>query len=398
MMRTWSQKAYAVWHKRHGSDGLPPNLDELFGDFVKKIKKHKSGQGSGQGSGEGSRKDLSPIGGFILLGALCVFWFVSGVFIVAPAERAAVLKFGAYQETVGPGIHWIPSIIKSRQVVNVQRIQNFSYGAEMLTKDENIVDVLVSVQYRVQSIRDFLYNVVYPINSMEQATASALRQVVGNTKLDDILTTGRAVARDQVEEQINKILALYQPGIEVTDVNLQPAKPPEQVTAAFDDAIKAREDEQRYINKAKAYVERVVPIAKGQAARITQQADASRQRLILQADTEIAPFMALLPEYQRAPEATRQRLYLSTLEKMMSENKKVFMDTKSNNAMFYLPLDQMMKGHMTRPPALPEEAVEQASASEASTQRVHDVSARRRAVSMRRGYSQHRFSGGRDAG
>jgi modulator of FtsH protease HflK len=386
MAQAWWKGKRALVNKQHGGNDMPPNLDEIFSKLLKQLKNKKKNNSPNQ-------KDpiSSPLSGAVLIAILMGLWIVSGLFIVAPAERAVVLRFGSYSQTMGPGIHWVPSIIQTRHVVNVQRIENFTYGAEMLTKDENIVDVMVSVQYRVADAKAFLYNVVSPINSLEQGTASSLRQVVGNTKLDDILTTGRALARDQIEEQLKKILTLYQTGIEITDVNLQPAKPPEQVTAAFDDAIKAREDEQRYINKAKAYVERVIPISEGQATRLIRQAEANKQNYVLQADADIAPFNALLPEYQRHPEETKQRLYLSTLEQMMSKNKKIFMDSKSNNSMFYIPLDQMFKGRTAKALDLNVDGHMSAQDSPRSVNR--SSRSLRESMAVRKGYSSNQYSG-----
>jgi len=235
----------------NGGDKGPPDLDEL----VRRVKR-KFDQSFGKG-GSFSRKTKGGAAfgfGFIAI-ALLFLWVISGIFIVKPAERAVVLRFGQYIKTVDAGPHWIPRFINSKYIVNVEQVSYFKYKAEMLTRDENIVAVDLSVQYRAGNPREYLFNVIQPEASIQQATASALRQVIGHTRLDDILTTGREKIRNEVNEQLVTILARYQTGLEVVDVNLEPAKPPEQVTEAFDDAIKAREDEQRYIHQAEAYKE-----------------------------------------------------------------------------------------------------------------------------------------------
>lgn len=332
------------WKKREKKASGPPDLDEMFAkmyrNLSKQINQKKGSQRTGGGGDVPALEKLFSLKFFIVL--LLVFWVLAGIFIVSPAERAVVLRLGKYQSTVGPGPHWIPRVISSRSVVNVQRIGAFSYNAEMLTQDENIVFVSVSVQYRIDNARDFLFSVVSPVASLQQATASALRQVVGHTTLDEILTTGRTLVRDQVAGQINAILEPYKTGILVTDVNLQPAKPPEEVTEAFDDAIKAREDEQRYINQAEAYAEKVVPIAQGQATRLLKEANAYKEQVILQSEADTARYLALLPEYQRAPGVTKERMYLQAMESVLSKTSKVLVDTKDGHNIMYLPLGKML--------------------------------------------------------
>ncbi|MCK4608221.1 MAG: FtsH protease activity modulator HflK [Gammaproteobacteria bacterium] len=336
-----------IWHKRPKPEG-PPDLDELMNKLQHKLnslfrgKKRKISLVGGDGSGS-KPSSLPGFGLFsVVILIILVLWALSGIFIVSPAERAAVLRFGKYEATVGPGPHWIPRFVESRYVVNVQRVATYPYNSEMLTKDENIVSVAVAVQYRIDNVRNYLFNVTDPDASLQQATASALRQVVGHTTLDDILTTGRELVREQVTKQLNSILARYHTGIVVTDVALQPAKPPESVTEAFDDVNKAREDEQRYINQARAYQQKVVPIAEGRASRIMQAADAYRQQVILNASADTAKYLALLPQYERAPRVTRERLYLNAIESVLKQSSKILVDAPSGNVM-YLPLDQLMR-------------------------------------------------------
>ena len=322
----------------------PPDLDAM----MKKLKnsllgglgKGKKDDGAGGEGGNGNK--IGVIGILLVIFAIVFIWALSGIFIVSPPERATVLRFGKYTETVGPGPHWIPRGIESRKVVNVQQVDAYSYDAEMLTKDENIVNVSISVQYRVDNIKDYLFNIVNPISSLQQATASALRQVIGHTGLDDILTTGREQIREQVAKQLKSILAMYQSGLLITEVTLQPAKPPDAVTAAFDDAIKAREDEQTYINKANAYTRKVSAQARGKSARILQEAQAFQQQIVLKAKADTAGYLALLPEFEKSPGVTRERLYLNTFESVLASTSKILIDVKGSNNLMYLPLDKII--------------------------------------------------------
>lgn len=324
----------------------PPDLDALLRDYKNKIAallgaKKPAGGGFSNRSGQSQVNRL--LVGF-MLGVILIVWVLSGIFIISPAERGVIQRFGRYVDTVNPGPHWIPRFIESKRVVNVQRVSTYSYQADMLTKDENIVSVAVTVQYRIQNAKEFLFSVVDPVASLEQATVSALRQAVGHNGLDDLLTIGRDKVRAQVTEQLQDILDSYQSGIMVTDVTLQAIRPPEPVTAAFDDAIKAREDEQAYINKADAYAKQVLAEAKGRIARITQEAEAYRKEVVLEAQGNAVSYLALLPEYRKAPEVTKDRLYLSTMEKMLANSSKIFIDQKQGNPILYLPLDKMLPG------------------------------------------------------
>lgn len=328
----------------------PPDLESLIRDFRKKLvqafAKKNGDQNDNQNKDSKNTSDPMKIGG-LGLGTIALFvilaWFLWGIFIVGPAEKAIVLRFGKYVNTVGPGPHWIPRLIENAYVVNEQRISNYSYNAEMLTKDQNIVSVAIAVQYRIGDARAFLFNVVSPVESLQQATASSLRQVIGKTNLDEVLTSGRAQVAKAVKDQLTAILAKYQTGLLITDVAMQPAKAPDEVKEAFDDAIKAQEDEQRFENQAQAYAMQVVPIAKGQAQRLLADASGYKQQVVLRAQGEIASFNALLPEYIKAPEVTKERLYLETLQNIFAHNNKVLVDTAGNNNMFYVPLEKLLK-------------------------------------------------------
>lgn len=331
------------WGRDAQKPSAPPDLDALLNDLKKKIFDSLKQKGPrkpyvfNQNFSTGSPSFFLALVGIILF----ILWFLSGIFIVSPAERAVITRFGRYIETLDSGPHWIPRLIEARKIINVQRISTYAYQSEMLTQDENIVSVAVAVQYRVGSAKDYLFSVVDPVRSLEQATASALRQVVGHNTLDNLLTIGLAQTREQVAQELQRILGLYKAGIIVTDVTLQAIKPPRAVTAAFDDAVKAKEDQQAYINQADAYTNKVLGAAQGRSARILWEAEAFKQEVLLEAKAATAEFSALLPEYRASPLAMRQRLYLSTLETIFSKTPKVFLDASHANPLIYLPLDRL---------------------------------------------------------
>lgn len=324
------------WERKPDS---PPDLLKLLSNFFNK-KKPSDGGGSGF--------ELATMWVWVVVALVALIWALSGIYIVNQAQQAVVLKFGRYAETVGPGPHWLPSLIESEQKVDIQQIRNFQYQSEMLTKDENIVNVSLAVQFRIDDPRAFLFNVVNPGASLQQATASALRQVVGQMSLDSILTTGRSELRDNVAKQLVSTVKAYDMGLEVTDVRLLPAKPPEAVTEAFDDAIKAREDEQSSINKGQAYARKVISEVKGDIAKLEQSAQAYKQEVVLQAQGNVARYNAMLKPYLAAPTVTRERLYLDTVQHVLSHTNNVIVDSGGHNVL-YLPLDQMIKSHLTSP-------------------------------------------------
>ncbi len=332
--------------KQPGQGGQPPDLDKLLLDLQNKFKNFLGGSGSGN---KPNQPNNPPAGtgfnpGFRIIAAVLLgIYILSGLYIVAPAERAAVFQFGRYVKEVGAGPHWLPQIIRSKQVVNVEEVHTSRHSNLMLTKDENIVFVEVTVQYRVGNLPDFLLNVVDPVYSLEEATDSALRQVIGVSTLDDILTEQRAKVRDEIRKQLEDTLALYKSGLLITDVALQPARAPNEVKEAFDDAIKAQEDEQRMINQAQAYRERIVPIAQGHAERILADARANAQEVKLRAAGDVDRFESILPEYKKAPEVTRKRMYLDSMQRVLKNTSKIIVDTKGGNNVFYLPLEQIMK-------------------------------------------------------
>lgn len=320
------------WDKKQ-----PPDLDEAFKRLFSKLKKSST-----PGSSKGKDGEDLPSGFLALIIVFIVFilWLLSGIFIVDPAEQAAILRFGKYIETVGPGPHWIPRFISSKTVINVDRVSDYSYSAQMLTKDENLVSVAVAVQYRIGDLEQYLFNVSDPQESLQQATSSSLRQVLGKTNLDAIITEGREVWGAKVQDSLINILQSYKTGIVIVNVSPQPARAPENVQDAFDDTIKAQEDEKRFIEQARAYEARVKPIADGNAKRIMAEAEAFAQQVVLNAKGETAEFLNLLPEYSQAPLITGQRLYLDAMQQILSKSSKIIVDTKNSN-LIYLPLDKL---------------------------------------------------------
>lgn len=319
----------------------PPDLDEIFLNIKRKIGRLFGANKKMQAFSD-QKQPSGWLGIGLVFGLILLVWSLAGIFVVSPAQRAVILRFGKYARTVGPGPHWVPRFIETDNKVNVQKIMTYPYSAKMLTKDENIVFVSLAVQYRIDNARNYLFNAVNPNESLQQATASALRQVVGSHILDEVLTTGREQIRAQVVKQITKILAGYNVGLVIADVALQPAKPPEAVTEAFDDVNKAREDEQRYINEAKAYQQKVVPIAQGKAKRILQEAMAFQKQTILKANAQTAGYLALLPQFKKNPKIIKARLYINTMEQVLSKSSKMLIDTKLSNNIIYLPLDKFL--------------------------------------------------------
>lgn len=322
--------------KSSGSQKVPPDLEEMLRKFFQQLNKSFKKPVGNSGPANPLRHMNTAQ---LIAGVIFFLWLLLGIFIVDPAEEAVVLRFGQYQTTLEPGPHWIPRLIESVYIVNEQKISNYAYESQMLTKDENIVSVALAVQYRISNARDYLFNVVNPSESLQQATASALRQVIGRTTLDEVLTKGRDRIRQEVTVALNTILTKYKAGLIVTDVAMQPARAPDEVKEAFDDAIKAQEDEQRFINQAQAYAMQVVPTAKGQAQRLLADAKGYKEQIVFAAKGDTATFLALLPEYQKAPNVTRERLYLEMMESVLTATSKVLVNGGSN-PLLYFPLDK----------------------------------------------------------
>ncbi len=325
------------WGNRRNDQG-PPDLDEV----VRKMQERLGGLfGGRRGPSSGSGDNWLV---WAVLGVLAVAWLAwDMVYRIDPAERGVVMRFGEYVTTLQPGPHIrLPRPIEEVIKVNVERIQTLTADAAMLTGDENIVEVELAVQYRIKDAQKYLFEIADPDVSVQRVTESAIRDIIGQSTLTFVITEGRAEIATGAQALIQEILDNYDSGVMVTSVNMQPAKPPEAVKAAFDDAIKAREDEQRKINEAEAYRNEVVERVAGEAARIRLNAEAYKEAVISQADGEAKRFKQLLTEYEKAPEVTRRRLYLEAIEEVMSESTKVIMDGESGNSLMYLPLDKIV--------------------------------------------------------
>ena len=288
----------------------------------------------------------------LVAGILFVIWLGSGIYIIQPAERGVILRFGAFAYMTEPA-HWhIPYPFENVVKVNVDEISSFTHKATMLTQDENIVELELTVQSRIQDAADYLFQDQAPEKTLRDATETEVRKTIGASKLDYILTEGRGAVATTIKDRVQNLMNQYKTGLEVTSVNMQPAKPPEQVKEAFDDAIKAREDKERLENKAEAYANEIVPQARGEAARMEADGKAYRDRVVASAEGESARFLSVLGEYTKAPEVTRERLYLETMEKVLSETNKVLLDVKEGgNSLVYLPLDQLLNKKQAGPEA-----------------------------------------------
>lgn len=324
------------WGGRGNNDG-PPDLDEL----LRRLQRGFGGLfGGGPSIGGPGLPPVYWIAGLIIALALLLYDITH---IIDQQERGVVLRFGRYAATLQPGLNFVyPSLIDEVTRVNVGQVRSITHKATMLTQDENIVDVEVAVQWRITDPADFVFNVKDPADALRQVAESSVRRVIGKNKLDFVLTEGRRENAQAQQELMQKILSDYHAGITVVKVDMQPAKPPEQVKEAFDDAIKAREDEQRLVNEAEAYSNEIKPRARGAAARLREEANAYKATVIARAEGEAARFEQLLAEYERAPAVTRERLYLDAMQGVMANTGKVLLDAQGGNNLVYLPLDRLL--------------------------------------------------------
>ena len=337
-----------------GNKQTPPELEEVIKDFKNKFNTRFGGGSSGKGGV--SKAARGSFKYFVILAVL--LWLLSGIYIIDPAERGVVLRFGAFQNSTSQGPHWhIPYPIETVYKVNVERIraaeigfrniQNSSYSGAvsseslMLTKDENMVDVKLAVQYKIADAQAYLFNVFNPELTLSHVVQSVIRQVVGDNTMDHVLTTGREQVAQEVKSHSQNLLNEYKTGLLITAVTMQDAQPPIQVKASFDDVVKAREDEQRYINEAKAYANDIVPKARGASQRLIAEAEAYKSQVVSKSEGEAYRFTKILTEYLKAPVVTKERLYRETLEEVLGSTSKVIVDSNSNSLM-YLPIDQLI--------------------------------------------------------
>lgn len=328
------------WRGGGGNDPNTPDIDEVIRKLQEKFNGFLGGKNNSDQGG------LGQLLGFLFVLAAIAYW-LSGYYRVEQAEQAVVLRFGNLNSVETAGLHWNAPIIDEVQKVNVIQVNSKSVKATMLTEDQNIVDMELVVQYRVADPKKYFLSNSSPALSLENAIESALRHVVGGTVMDKVITEGRQAMGADVQARLQDYLDRYDTGLQVTKVNIDDAHPPTAVKDSFDDVIKAKEDEERLKNEAEAYANGVVPEAHGQAKRVLEEALAYREEVIEHAKGETQRFTQLLTEYKKAPEITRQRLYLETMERVLDSSAKVLVDSKSNNNMLYLPLEKLMP---TQPP------------------------------------------------
>jgi membrane protease subunit HflK len=348
------------WGKKKGNSG-PPDLDQLWRNFNKKLnslfKRKGGGSGSGGGEGSGAPTPRQYGGGIgVLVGLLVVLWIASGFYIVNEGQRGIVLRFGKYVETTQAGLRWhLPYPVEIVETVNVSQVRTVEIGYRnnvrskvlkeslMLTDDENIIDIQFAVQYILKNPEEFLFTNREPENAVLQAAETAIREIIGKSKMDFVLYEGREQVAAKATQLMQEILDRYKIGIAISKVTMQNAQPPEQVQAAFDDAVKAGQDRERQKNEGQAYANDVIPKAKGNAARLLEESEGYKQRVIASSEGESSRFKQVLTEYNKAPGVTRDRLYLDMMQQVLSSTSKIFVDQKNGNNLLYLPLDKLIQ-------------------------------------------------------
>lgn len=357
----------------------PPDLEEIWRDFNRRLSGmlgkngRRADRGGNSGGGNLPPVDLDPraVGGGIgiLAGLVVLVWLASGFYIVDASQRGVVLQFGKFVETTEPGLRWrLPYPIQSHEIVNLTGVRTLEIGyrgternkvlkeALMLTDDENIINIQFAVQYFLKDPTDYLFQNRHPDETVMQAAETAVREIVGKSKMDFVLYEGREQVAAQATTLMQEILDRYKTGIIISKVTMQNAQPPEQVQAAFDDAVKAGQDRERQKNEGQAYANDVIPRARGTAARLLEEANGYRQRIIATAEGDASRFKQILAEYAKAPEVTRQRMYLETMQQVYANTSKVMVDAKGQGNLLYLPLDKLMQvsaGAVAQQPATP---------------------------------------------
>src|SRR3954471_11254411 len=340
-----------------GGNQGPPDLDELWRNFNRRLSELFGRRRRGGDEPPRSPSSWQIGGGASLLVVLIVLvWLARGVFILGGGQRGAVLTFGRFSQETNPGLRWrVPWPIQSHEIVNLAQVRTLEVGYRnnvrtkvlkeslMLTDDENIVDLQFAVQYLVKDARDFIFNVRRPDESAMQIAETAMREVIGKSKMDGILYESREAIAVQVRQVMQAIHDRYGTGIAVSTVTIQAAQPPEQVQAAFDDAVKAGQDREKQKNEGQAYANDVIPRARGTASRLMQESEGYKQRVIASAEGDASRFKQVLTEYSKAPAVTRERIYLETLQQVLSSTNKIVMDYRGSGNILYLPLDKLMQ-------------------------------------------------------
>ncbi|AJC48820.1 FtsH protease activity modulator HflK [Allofrancisella guangzhouensis] len=328
------------WFWNKNSDQGPPDLEEMIKKFFFKKKKDNGDDNESiysKNANKNQNFQTPPLGKIaaIVIGLLIAIWVGFGFYVVQPAEQAAVLRFGKFSKIVESGLHWYPMGVDKVYKENVQELKTISLQRDMLTSEENIVHISFTVQYRISSLEDYLFANTDPFQLLQQSLESAVRQVVGQSNLSDILTTKRAAIAIRVKDEMEALLRQYKSGIYVSDIIMQPAQAPEAVKEAFDDVIKAREDQARLQNEAESYANRIIPVAEGRAQRIVDQANAYKQQVVLEAQAEVAQFEQLLPIYKTSPDIVTNQMYFDTISKVLQNNKIFLIDGDGAKNIFY---------------------------------------------------------------
>jgi membrane protease subunit HflK len=333
----------------------PPDLDEVIRNLQRRLSALFGGGTGGRGTGSGAPGRSFGIGTILL--ALATIWAFTGLYQVDAAERGIILRFGRHVDTTLSGLHWhLPWPIETKQIVNIASIDSFTEQTRMLTSDENLVDINLEVQYRRANALDYAFNVFKPEDTLKEVSESAIREVIGRSRLDSVLESGRLDIVTRTQELIQRTLDAYKTGLEVTAVNLQDVRVPNEVAPAQADAIKAREDREGKSLAAQGYANDLIPRARGNAVRQVNDAQAYRSRKVADAEGEADRFVKLLTEYERAPAVTRERLYIETIERVLRSSRKVMLDTQGNGGnLVYLPIDKLLeqgrRGQRTEPEA-----------------------------------------------
>ncbi len=361
------------WGRKKGGSG-PPDLDEMLRNVNKKLndlfggRKRPSSNGSGDGDGGGGGNFKRFSGGLsigVLLGLLLLLWIASGFYIVNEGQRGVVLRFGQYSETTQAGLSWhLPYPAETVELVNVSQVRTIEIGYRknvaskvlkeslMLTDDENIIDIQFAVQYILKNPEEYLFNNRDPDEAVLQAAESSIREVIGKSSMDYVLYEGREDVAAKSTVLMQRLLDHYKIGIAISKVTMQNAQPPEQVQAAFDDAVKAGQDKERQKNEGEAYANDVIPKAKGNAARLMEESEGYKQRVIESSTGDANRFKQILVEYNKAPDVTRDRLYLDMMQEILTNTNKILVDSKNSNNLLYLPLDKLIeKSTSTTTPA-----------------------------------------------
>lgn len=351
--------------RRPSPGGQPPDLDELWRDFNRKLNGLFSGKRRGGGTGGAGGNNYQPdmknagMGVGLILGVVLLIWLATGFFIVQEGQQAVITQFGKYKSTVGAGFNWrLPYPVQRHELVFVTQIRSVDVGRDsvikstglresaMLTEDENIVEIKFAVQYRLSDARAWLFESRNPADAVVQAAETAVREVVGKMRMDTALAEERDQIAPRVRTLMQTILDRYKVGVEVLGINLQQGgvRPPEQVQAAFDDVLKAAQERERAKNEAQAYANDVIPRAVGSASRLKEEADAYKARIVAQAQGDAQRFRSVLTEYEKAPQVTRDRMYIEAMQQVYSSVTKVLVDSRSGSNLLYMPLDKILSG------------------------------------------------------